>query len=105
GTIGYHTASSTSQVEESYPEMEEGGMTFSEQTAGHYYYYEIDESGEMIVDEASSGYHFVKGIIFQFDGNESLVHDLVNQAGSKYYPDLYINIQNDKGERINNWQQ
>src|SRR5690606_6850524 len=57
GTIGYHTASSTGQVEEFLQEMEEGGITFSEQTPGHYYYYEIDESGEMIVDEASSGYH------------------------------------------------
>lgn len=103
GTIGYHQSSSATLVTEFLQKLTDKGAEFNKQTPGHYFYYEIDQNGDVITNTENSGYYFVKAFIFQFDGNESELKDVIKIDGKAYKTDLSINVETFKGERINNW--
>ena len=103
GTIGYHTSSSVTLVNEFLQKLRDKGAGFNKQTPGHYFYYEIDQNGDIITNTENSGYYFVKAFIFQFDGNESELKDHISIEGKTYKADLSINVETFRGERINNW--
>jgi ribosomal protein L24E len=103
GTIGYHNQASMELVENFLRKFEQIGGRFEKQTPGHYTYYEINNSGELVIDETSSGYYFVKPFIFQFDGNEADLKNLINTEGKTYQDQLVINLETYQGEFINSW--
>jgi hypothetical protein len=103
GNIGYHTSSSINLVDEFLQKLADKGAQFNKQTPGHYFYYEIDQNGEIITNTENSGYYFVKAFIFQYNGNESELNDLIMIDGKNYKADLSINMETFKGEQVNNW--
>lgn len=103
GTIGYHTESSLDQVEEFLQKLESEGAVFEKQIPGDYHYYQIDDNGEIVVNRENSGYWFVEGFIFRFQGNEVAFKENVLSLSREYFPDLYINIATFRGETIFNW--
>jgi hypothetical protein len=103
GTIGYHTPDSEKLVADFLQKLKEEGALFSKQKPGHYFYYEIDNKGEIISNKENSGYHYVSAFVFQFNGNESDFKEKVKKIASSYFDDLYIYINSSKGETINNW--
>lgn len=48
GTIGYHVESSSTLVDEFIQKFTDAGAIFSKQSPGHYFYYEIDNSGDIV---------------------------------------------------------
>lgn len=50
-----------------------------------------------------ASFWFVEGFIFSFEGNEEEFKQNVLSMSREYFPDLYINIETFKGERIYNW--
>lgn len=103
GTIGYHTANSEKLVAEFLQKLKDEGALFSKQKPGHYFYYEINNKGEIISNKENSGYHYVSAFVFQFNGNESYFKEKVKRIANSYFDDLYIYINSSKGETINNW--
>lgn len=103
GTIGYHQSSSINLVNEFIQKLTNKGAKFNKQIPGHYFYYEIDQNGDIITNTENSGYYFVKAFIFQFDGDESELKDVIKIDGKAYKVDLSINVETFKGERVNNW--
>jgi hypothetical protein len=103
GTIGYHQSSSINLVNEFLQKLTNKGAKFNKQTPGHYFYYEIDENGDIVTDMQNSGYYFVKAFIFQFDGDESELKNFIRIDGKPYKADLSINVETFKGEQVNNW--
>lgn len=103
GTIGYHTANSERLVAEFLQKLKDEGALFSKQKPGHYFYFEIDNKGEIISNKENSGYHYVSAFVFQFNGNESDFKEKVKKIASSYFDDLYIYVHSSKGETINNW--
>jgi hypothetical protein len=103
GTIGYHVESSSTLVDEFIQKFTDIGAVFSKQSPGHYFYYEINNSGAIVNNVENSGYYFMKTFIFQFDGNETELKNLIQIDGKDYKTDLSINVQTYKGEQINNW--
>jgi hypothetical protein len=103
GRIGYHQASSASLVDEFLQKLSDNGAVFNKQTPGHYFYYEIDNGGEIITNTENSGYYFVRAFIFQYDGDESALKDLIQVDGKNYKNDLSIYAETYKGEQIYNW--
>lgn len=103
GTIGYHKASSSILVDEFIQKFKDIGAVFSKQSPGHYFYYEIDNSGDIVSDVENSGYYFMKSFIFQFDGDETALKNLIEVEAKEYKTDLSMNVQTYKGEQINNW--
>lgn len=103
GTIGYHIEASVDQVAEFLQRLGIEGAIFEKQVPGDYHYYQIDDDGEIVVNKENSGYWFVEGFIFSFEGNEEEFKQNVLSISKEYYPDLYINIETFKGERIYNW--
>ncbi|MFN7600658.1 MAG: hypothetical protein ACK5R0_04590, partial [Bacteroidota bacterium] len=103
GTIGYHQSSSINLVNEFIQKLTDKRAKFNKQTPGHYFYYEIDQNGDIITNTENSGYYFVKAFIFQFDGDESELKDVIKIDGKAYKVDLSINVETFKGERVNNW--
>jgi hypothetical protein len=105
GTIGYATENSAALADQFIKSLKEEGAVFSKQVPGHYFYYEIDEKGELAVDVKNSGYYFVKGLIFQYGGSESDLRDLIRSKGQELSDRLSINIQSSSGAQINNWEE
>ena len=103
GTIGYHSATTINKVNDFLQKASELGVDFSYQKPGHYFYYEIDENGEIVENIENSGYYFLKGFIFQYTGDEDLFKKEIKELAVTYYDDMYINIETYKGERIYNW--
>lgn len=103
GMIGYHQQSSLELVNDFLRKFEEIGGVFKPQTPGHYVYYEINDSGEMIIDEKNSGYYYVKPFIFQFEGNEADLKNLIKTEGKVLKDQLVINMETYKGEQVYNW--
>lgn len=103
GTIGYHVQSSSSIADEFMQKFEDAGAIFNKQSPGHYFYYEIDNSGDIIANVESSGYYFMKAFIFQYDGDEAKLRDLVKVDGKQYHENLSIKLETYKGERFYNW--
>jgi hypothetical protein len=103
GTIGYHTPSSESLVDEFIQKFEDAGAVFSDQAPGHYFYYEIDESGNVVTDVETSGYYFVKEFVFQYDGDESKLKEIVQGEGRNYKETLSMRLETYKGEMFYNW--
>lgn len=103
GYIGYHEASSAALAAEFLQKLADQGVEFGKQTPGHYFYYEIDDSGEIIATAENSGYHFIKGFIFQYSGDETALRDLVQIDGKTYRDDLSISVSTYKGEQFYNW--
>lgn len=103
GIIGYHTESSIDQVAEFLQRLGNKGALFEKQVVGDYHYYQIDDDGEIVVNRENSGYWFVEGFIFRFEGNEEEFKENALSMSREYFPDLYVNIETFRGERIYNW--
>jgi hypothetical protein len=103
GTIGYHVQSSSTKADEFIQKFEDLGAVFNKQSPGHYFYYEIDNFGNMITHVENSGYHFIKGFIFQYDGDESKLKELVQVEGKNHKATLSIKLETYKGEVFYNW--
>lgn len=103
GTIGYHHQTSLELVENFLRKFEQIGGVFKKQTPGQYVYYEINNAGDIVVDEKNSGYYYVKPFIFQFEGDEVDLKNLIRTEGKNYKDQLVINVENYKGEFINSW--
>jgi len=103
GTIGYHVPASTSLVDGFIQKFTDVGAVFDKQSPGHYFYYEIDSSGDIIAEVENSGYHFMRKFIFQYDGDESKLKELVQVEGEKQKENLHINLSTYKGESYINW--
>lgn len=103
GTIGYSTLSSAVLAAEFLQKLSDNGAHFNKQAPGHYFYYEIDDSGDIAANANASGYYFLTAFIFQFDGDEAAFDNLILLEGKNYKEDLYINVETYKGEHINNW--
>lgn len=104
GTIGYARESSESSVNQFIDKLSSIGVEFNKQSPGYYFHYEIGDNGEMVIDVKDSGYYYVKGLIFQYDGDESKLKDLIQTDGKEYYTDdIYISIWTYNGEHFFNW--
>jgi hypothetical protein len=103
GVIGYHASSSENLVNTFIQKLADKGAIFDRQTPGQYVYYEIDSNGEIVTNTENSGYYFSKAIIFQFNGNESELRDVITVDGGAYKNELSINMTTFRGEQINNW--
>jgi hypothetical protein len=103
GTIGYHVQSSSVLADEFIQKFVAQGAAFNKQTPGNYFYYDINSAGDIVSNVESSGYYFLKAFIFQYDGDESALKNLIEVDGKNYKKDLSISVQTYKGEQINNW--
>ncbi|WP_158858601.1 hypothetical protein [Lunatibacter salilacus] len=103
GAIGFHVEASSTLVEEFVQKFKDAGAVFNIQSPGHYFYYEIDDSGEIFAEVENSGYYFLEKFIFQYDGDEEKLKELVQVKGKEYHEALYISIGTYKGEHFNNW--
>lgn len=103
GTIGYHVQSSSILVDEFIQKFADVGATFSKQSPGHYFYYEIDNSGDIVTNTENSGYYFMRNFIFQYDGDESKLKDIVQVDGKNYKETLSMRLETYKGETFYNW--
>ncbi|MGV8092283.1 MAG: hypothetical protein AB2L24_10515 [Mangrovibacterium sp.] len=105
GTIGYHTGSTIEKVDEFLEKLKDiDGVAFNKQVPGKYFYYEIDQNGEIVTNTENSGYHFVKAFIFQYTGDdEEKFKEEIDFLVTPYFDDMYINVETYKGERIYNW--
>ena len=104
GTIGYARVSSESSINQFIDKLSSIGVKFNKQSPGYYFHYEINENGEMVINVKNSGYYFSKGLIFQFDGDESILKDLIQIDGKKYNTDdIDISLWTYKGEHFYNW--
>jgi hypothetical protein len=104
-TVGYHVQSSSILVDEFIQKFADIGAVFSKQSPGHYFYYEIDNSGNIVANVENSGYYFMRKFIFQYDGDESKLRELVQVDGKNYKETLSMSLQSYKGEMIYNWGQ
>lgn len=104
GTIGYHVESSTTLVDEFIEKFTDLGAVFNKQSPGHYFYYEIDNAGDIVTNVENSGYYFMKNFIFQFDGDESKLKELIQVDGKNYTETLSIRLETCKGETFYNWE-
>jgi len=103
GTIGYHIQSSSTLADGFIQKFAAAGAVFSKQPPGHYFYYEIDNSGDIVTNVENSGYYFMKNVIFQYDGDESELKELVQVEGKNYKETLSIRVETYKGEMFYNW--
>ncbi len=103
GIIGYHTESSSTLADSFIEAFADAGAQFGAQMPGHYYYYEIDGNGDIVVDAAQSGYYFAKGFIFQYDGDETVLRNLVEVEGKEHRDKLSIRMKSFQGDRFYNW--
>jgi len=103
GTIGYHTSASSTLVDEFLQKLSDEGAMFNKQQPGHYFYYEIDESGEIVANTENSGYYFMKAFIFQYDGDESALKAFITTDAKQYGSQLSIYLTSFRGESVNNW--
>lgn len=103
GTVGYHTTSSENLVAEFFQKLKNEGVLFEKQKPGNYFYYSIDNKGDIVTNNENSGYHYTKAFIFQFNGDEVEFKKKVKTIASLYFDDLYIYMETYKGETINNW--
>lgn len=103
GTIGYHVQSSSTLADEFIQKFADAGAIFSYQMPGHYFYYEIDNSGEIVANIENSGYYFIKRFIFQYGGDESKLKEVVQGEGKNYRGTLSIRLETYKGEMFYNW--
>jgi len=103
GTIGYHVQSSSTLADEFIQKFADAGAIFSKQPPGHYFYYEINNSGDIVADVENSGYYFMKRFIFQYDGDESKLKELVQREGKNYKEALSIRLETYKGDMFYNW--
>lgn len=103
GYIGYHTASSSTQVGEFLGKFADRGAMFNKQRPGHYVYYEIDDFGDIVANAEGSGHYFLKRYIFQYHGDEAALRDLIRTDGRDLRGEMYILLETYRGERINNW--
>jgi hypothetical protein len=104
GSIGYSRVSSESSINQFIDKLSSIGAKFNKQSPGYYFNYEINDNGEMVIDAKKSGYYYAKGLIFQFDGDESKLKDLIQIDGKKYYTDnIDISLWSYKGEHFYNW--
>lgn len=105
GTIGYHSESTIEDVDKFLNKLNDiEGVAFNKQVPGEYFYYEINQNGDIVTNTENSGYHFVKAFIFQYTGNdEDKLKKEIDQLAAPYFDDLYINVETYKGERIYNW--
>jgi hypothetical protein len=102
-TIGYHTESSSTLVDKFIQKFSDAGAVFNKQSPGHYFYYEIDSSGDIIANVENSGYYFMRRFIFQYDGDESKLKELVQVEGKDYKETLSMRLETYKGEMFYNW--
>ncbi len=100
GTIGYSNLSSSTLADAFIEALADNGAQFDKQVPGHYFYYEIDESGEIVADGENSGYHYVKAFIFQYDGDEADVGNLIQAEGNKYQGDLAVTVLSYRGSQF-----
>jgi hypothetical protein len=103
GTIGYHVQSSAALVDEFIKKFADAGAVFNKQSPGHYFYYEIDNSGDIVANAENSGYYFMRKFIFQYNGDESKLRDLVQVEAKNYKDALSVRLETYKGEIIHNW--
>jgi hypothetical protein len=98
GKIGYHEESSSDLVDAFLEKLAAAGAEFNKQTPGHYYHYEIDSAGEIIAETVHSGTRFLKAFIFQYEGNESVLTDLIRIDGKNYEDALSIRVETFRGD-------
>lgn len=103
GTIGYHVQSSSTLVDEFIQKFVDAGAIFSKQSPGHYFYYEINNSGDIVTNVENSGYYFMRNFIFQYGGDESKLRDIIQVEGKDYKETLSMRLETYKGERFYNW--
>ncbi len=103
GTIGYHVQSSSTLVDEFIQKFSDAGAVFTKQSPGQYFYYEIDNSGDIVSNVENSGYYFMRRFIFQFDGDEAKLKQIVQVDGKIYKEILSMSLETYKGEMIYNW--
>ncbi|MCH5715981.1 hypothetical protein [Niabella hibiscisoli] len=104
GTIGYARASSENAVNQFIEKLKNIGAAFNKQVPGYYYHYQIDNDGAIVYDAQRSGYYFAKGLIFQYNAEESKLKNLIQTDGKELYKDdVYIGVFTYKGEQFYNW--
>ncbi|GCC51926.1 hypothetical protein SanaruYs_21570 [Chryseotalea sanaruensis] len=103
GTIGYHVASSSTLVDEFIQKFVDAGANFGEQLPGHYFYYEIDNAGDIVTNAENSGYYFMRNFIFQYDGDETELEQIVEVEGKNFKEALSIRLSTYEGETFYNW--
>jgi len=102
GMIRYGTASTSQQAELFIQRFADIGAEFHPQEPGHYYHYEIDDSGNLVADPLRYG-SSVKTFIFQYDGDESKLKDLIQSEGASQHGSISIRVETYKGEVFRNW--
>lgn len=104
GSIGYARQSSENSIDQFIDKLSDLGITYHKQTPGYYFHYRIDADGEYVFDTENSGFHFAKGLFFQYNGDESKLNDLVQTDGKELYQDdVYISIWTYNGGHLYNW--
>lgn len=104
GTIGYARESSENAVNQFIDKLVKTGANFNKQSVGVYTHYRIDNSGQLVFDVKNSGYYYGKGLIFQYNGDELELQNLIQIDGKELKKDdIYINLNTFKGDRFFNW--
>ena len=104
GTIGYHSEESVEKVNEFLAQLKSiVGVEAVKQVPGDYFFYQIDQHGEIVTRTENSGYYFTRAFIFQVKGEEEKAMEEIISIATAYFDEMYINIETYKGERFNNW--
>jgi hypothetical protein len=102
GEIISFSYTATPKVDEFLQKLVSMGAVFQKQPPGDYVYYKIDETGNIHRPEVDS-YGNSRFIIFQFNGDETALKELI-WYGERFNKGMYhINLNTYQGEQINNW--
>lgn len=103
GTIKYLTPETTDKVNGFLQQLRDSGADFSKQEPGHYFYYEIDENGDIISDAQGHGSRFVQAFVFQHYGDEEEFREEFRALALPYHRDMSIYMETYRGKTVNNW--
>lgn len=103
GTIKYLTPETTDKVNKFLQQLRDSGADFSKQEPGHYFYYEIDENGDIISDAQGHGSRFVQAFVFQHYGDEEEFREEFRALALPYHRDMSIYMETYRGKTVNNW--
>ncbi len=104
GSIGYARQSSENSIDQFIDKLSDLGIKYNKQAPGYYFHYSINADGEYVFDTENSGFHFAKGLFFQYGGDESKLDGLIQTEGKELYKDdVYISIWTHNGGHLYNW--
>jgi hypothetical protein len=104
GTIHYHSASTSSIVQNFIDTLQLYGATQTLYPQGDYGQFEI-EPNLQIKQTQDLGYYFTRYYIFNYSGNSGQLRDLVKRFGINYGNLLLITLNTAKGETYYSWTQ